>query len=208
MSQLYDRLPSKEVKLDLMYGHEGIYYIRDIRYIIRMIKKISKTLPKYKRDIDWIQNLIESFLIMNSRFYNDLIIDLVNEVKRYQLFPETYSLKYTLKKYDSTLSSKYHQKRQLNRHRAAHGSNYQRVGISEFHNDVLPKPMSYQPTMELFNMAKINDLIKMWQTDMEQCSNDISTIFKEVIDELNTYKDMPQINPYTDKVKLKKEPKD
>lgn len=197
---------SGDIQLLLSYGHESIYYIRDIHYIVRMIRKISVALPKHKRDIDWLQNLIESFLILNSRFYDDLITDLIKEVKQYQKLPPTYSLTNTIKRYDDTLSRSYHRERKHNRHRAAHGSNYQRVGIPEFKNDVLPKPMTYRPTMKppLFNVAKRKDLIVMWQKDMLQCSDELEAIFKDIVDELNTYRGVASINPHENGMKLRK----
>ena len=182
--------------LRLSYGHDAIYYIRDIKYLVRMLHKLSKELDYKKQDIDWLQSIIESFLILNSRFYDDLVIELVKSIRKYHTLPTSYGVRTKLNDYDNTLSMKYHKERDHNRHRAAHGSNHQRVGIPEFKNDILPKPLTYTPTQPLMNMAKRKDIIRMWQRDMDECAADINTIFSSVIDELNTFEHLPRLNPH------------
>ena len=182
--------------LRLSYGHEAIYYIRDINYIVRIIHKLSKELNHKKHDVDWLQSIIESFLILNSRFYDDLVIDLVKNIRKYHTLPSTYSVHTKLNEYDNTLSMRYHKERDNNRHRAAHGSNYQRIGVPELKNGILPRPITYTKTQLLKNMARRKDIIKMWQRDMDQCAADINTIFSSVIDELNTFEHLPRLNPH------------
>ena len=183
----------QEIKLEVQHGHEGIYYLRDIKYIVRVIHKIANQLPDKKNDIDWLQLYIESFLILNSRFYEDLITDLIKEVKRYHIPPNGFSGRNILEKYKNSLSSKYHEEKQLKRNRAAHGSNYQRISIPEFDNDVLPKPLRYKPTYRppLFNMARRKDFIRMWQGDMFECADDIENILREVVSKLNSFRETP-----------------
>ncbi|MEO6109566.1 MAG: hypothetical protein ABIP50_00965 [Candidatus Saccharimonadales bacterium] len=161
-----------------------------------MMKKLSRELNRKKQDIDWLQSMMETFLILNSRFYEDLIIDLVKNVRKYHTLPPGYTVTTKLREYEDTLSSKYHKEKMHKRHRAAHGSNYERIGVPEFGNDILPRPITYTTTMQLANMAKRKDLIKMWQNDMNQCADDINTIFNAVVDELNTLEDLPKLNPH------------
>jgi len=182
--------------LRLSYGHEAFYHIRDIGYIIRIMKKLAKELNRKKHDIDWLQSIIETFLILNSRFYEDLILDLVKSIRQYHALPPDYNVNAKLGEYENTLSSRYHKERVHNRHRAAHGSNYQRIGVPEFGNDILPRPMTYTATTPIANMAKRKDLIKMWQNDMNECADGIKTIFNAVVDELNTFEDLPKLNPH------------
>lgn len=193
----------QEIKLEVQHGHEGIYYLRDIKYIVRVIHKIANQLPDKKNDIDWLQLYIESFLILNSRFYEDLITDLIKEVRRYHILPNDFSGRNILEKYKNSLSSKYHEEKQLKRNRATHGSNYQRIGIPEFDNDVLPKPLRYKPTDRppLFNMARRKDFIRMWQNDMFECADDIENILREVVSKLNSFERNASYNPNNWKVR-------
>jgi hypothetical protein len=185
----------EEIELKVQFGHEGIYYLRDIKYIIRVIRKIANYLPKKKKDIDWLQLHIESFLILNSRFYQDLILDLVKEVRKHNKLPGEFHIKKILEKHKNSISDIYHQEKLQYRHRATHGSNYQRIGIPEFGNDILPKPLSYElsPGPKLSNMTKRRDLIRMWQKDMLECADDIEKLFSEVVSELNSFKDLSTV---------------
>ena len=183
--------------LEVRYGHDGIRYLKDIAYIPRMIRKLSKDLPKRKRDIDRLQHSIESFLILNSRFYDLTDEALVRgHLKKYQTFPDQYSIKPIFKRYEQTLSWQYyHTTKDTYRNRATHDSIHSVVGGPEFKNDTLMKPLSYTPTFKppMYNMAKRADLIAMWQHDMMQCADDIDVIFNDVVKDINQYKALPAI---------------
>lgn len=159
---------------------EAYYYLKDLKYIIRSIRKLGRDLPRRKRDADWLQIYIEAFLVMNSRFYEDLIVDFVREAKLAKKISKEFRLKELLKERNHTLSIRYHDSASLYRHRAAHGTNYLRVGIPEFGNQVLPKPMNYSSTQPLAMMARRRDFIKMWQTDMGECANDLDALLANI----------------------------
>ena len=59
-------------ELKIFPGHEGIYRLADLKYIIRILRKISNKI-KQERDADWVQLYIESFLLQNSRIYDGLL---------------------------------------------------------------------------------------------------------------------------------------
>lgn len=175
-------------KLKIFPGHEGIYHNRDLNYIVRMINKLSNTLQLHKTDIDWLQASIELFLILNSRVYKDLLPDLIKSCSKYQDIDKTKIKQILEDTSKNSLSKKYHKNKKYYRHRAAHGSNYLRVGIYEFENDILPKPIRYKKTKKLEYMAQIDDLIQMWQKDMQQVKKDLINIIGKVITKLNKYK--------------------
>lgn len=183
--------------LEVRYGHDGIRYLKDIQYIPRMIRKLSKDLSKRRHDIDWLQHTIESFLILNSRFYDLTDEALVRgHLKKYQTFPDQYSIKPIFKRHEQTLSWQYyHTTKDTYRNRATHDSIHSVVGVPEFKNDTLMKPISYKPTSmpPMYNMAKRKDLIAMWQRDMAQCADDIDAIFNDVVEDINQYKSLPAI---------------
>ena len=196
-------LDSKKVTtrptLEVRYGHDGIRYLKDIAYIPRMMRKLSKDLPKRKQDIDWLQHSIESFLILNSRFYDLTDEALVRgHLKKYQTLPDQYSIKPIFKRHEQTLSWQYyHTTKDTYRNRATHDSIHSVVGVPEFKNDTLMKPINCTPTFKppMYNMAKRADLITMWQRDMMQCADDIDTIFNDVVEDINQYKALPAIEP-------------
>lgn len=167
---------------EISYSFNGLYYLRDIKYIIRAIRKISKELEIKKDDIDWLQLLIESFLILNSRVYNDLVPDFISECNAYLKIKVRETKEFFNQISRRTLSKKYEQERKLYRNRAIHGTNYLRVGIIEFQNDVLPKPINYIQTQALENMASVNGFVKMWKKDMEIVSNEIEDKVYQVIE--------------------------
>lgn len=55
-------------KLHVEHGLETLEYLYDIEYMPRMMRKISKSISLRRFGIDWVQNGLESFLILNSRF--------------------------------------------------------------------------------------------------------------------------------------------
>lgn len=163
--------------------HEGIYHFRDMKYIIRIIRKIAHDMDNRESDIDWLQTYIEQFLVNNGRIYKDLIEDLINQIRKNYNIPEDIKQQ-ILNRHSSNLSFKYNELSKYYRHRAAHGSNYLRVGIPEFQNDILPKPINYH-TMFSTNMAHVKDIIQMWKGDMLQSADDLEKMITDLVLELN-----------------------
>lgn len=171
--------------MKLLPGHEGNYHLKDLKYIARITQKIANEFPRKAQDIDWCQLFIEAFSIVNSRVYEALIPRLIDECSNYQQIPKA-NIKSIVKRiYKPTLSFSYHKNRRFYRNRAAHDSNYLRVGIIEFQSDVLAKPINYHKTQDLENMAQIKDFILMWRRDITRCSKEISLIINTLIKTLN-----------------------
>lgn len=174
-------------QLSAFPSHEGIYHFRDLKYVVRIIRKIARDLSKKTRDIDWLQNHIESFLVQNSRVYEDLLKELIDGVRQHHPSVPSDLFLRVLDRASGTLSMRYHKEKRFYRNRAAHGSNYLRVGIPEFQNDILPKPLNYHQTQKLLNMAKVKDLMGMWSTDMQKCAEEIEALVTFTVNELNKY---------------------
>ena len=184
--------PSTIPELKLFPGHEGMYHYRDLKYVVRMMRKLATALLETKADIDWLQCYIEQFLLLNSRIYSDsrsgLIQTLIEECQqRHKMGDDSPKVVYERAIDPATRSFAYHDQRKRYRHRAAHGSNYLRVGIPEFANDILPKPIGYSQTTELENMAAVDDFIAMWRADMERSANEAELTITRVIEELNKH---------------------
>lgn len=170
--------------LELFPGHEGIYRLRDLKYIIRILRKISKEL-KQTRDIDWAQLYIESFLLLNSRVYENLSKNLVRIIEEYNNLPKDLYKKFE-KKYHSSISYQYHNRRRLYRAKAAHETNYLRVTVLDL-NDVLPQPINYKQTQSLRFNVMSKDLFEMWSVDIACCSDELEKMLIDLKSELNKY---------------------
>jgi hypothetical protein len=189
MGKSIEQLNIGEIKVQL--SHEGYFHFRDMRYIIRAIRKTAVNLTLHISDIDLLQLGIESFLLLNSRIYDDLIKSLIKEVKVWHVLPDGIYGDVVTAAHKESLSYKYHGGAKLYRHRAAHGSNFLRVGIPEFSNDVLPRPINYTPTISpvLENMVSVNNLVRMWQLDMMAVASELEILLARLVTELNKYKD-------------------
>lgn len=182
-----------KLSLDVHFGHDALAYMYDIAYIPRMMRKIAFSLSFHRFDIDRVQADIEAFLILNSRYYEDLIIDLVKNVRRYQQLPKDFSIKPTIKAHRTSLSYRYHEDAPNRRHRVAHGSNFNVVGIKQFKNQTLPKPMNFIPKFKppLFNMAHRGYFVRAWRSDILECAKDIESLTEEIYKTINQHKSLP-----------------
>ena len=181
---------SNTTDLKVFGGLDGLKYYSDIRYIARILRKVSKELPRHRKDYDWLKYHIENFLILNSRVYSSLISHLIQNIgKRYKVDPGLHD--WLILAHNSTLSFQYHLNKNIYRHGAAHNSIHSVVGVPEFANKTLPKPIRYHPTfpVPMTNMARSKDLISMWQTEMLQCAEDIDRIVNDLVQKLNLYDD-------------------
>lgn len=170
-------------KLRVHPGFEGIYCKADLEYIIRILRKISDRI-RQERDPDWAQLYIESFLLQNSRVYENLLKRLVRGVEKYYRLPKNRLYGKFGRLFERSLSYEYHKKRRMYRNTVAHATNYLRVTVLDF-GRVLPRPINYKLTQSLGYNAMSKDLLDMWSADIALCADEMEKILASVISELN-----------------------
>lgn len=152
--------------------HEGMYSNKDMAFCIVLILSLPDIISA-SRDPVLLQWYIESFLLYSCRIRDDLIKELIENGKLpIAIRKEFISL------FDASRAGFYYIRKDQYRHRAAHGTNYSRVGIIELGNEVMPKPLNYYSTQSLENMVNLQDWKKMWMDDIALCGQELVELYE------------------------------